>query len=113
MRWRANASANFKGGPIFLCRQNYKLTFTCFGFVFEFDNPPVEESLPTVKAVLGSQKYRLCGRMALMFCVLLFSTRYANRELGVEFRQVSKVRLVPVLAAPRALDDGEAREEAR
>ncbi|CAM9260238.1 unnamed protein product, partial [Laminaria digitata] len=39
--------------------------------------------------------------------------RYANRELGVEFRQVSKVRLIPVLAAPRALDEGEAREEAR
>ncbi|CAM9750417.1 unnamed protein product, partial [Ectocarpus sp. 8 AP-2014] len=39
--------------------------------------------------------------------------RYANSDLGVEFRQVSKVQLVPVLAAPRALDDGQAREEAR
>lgn len=41
------------------------------------------------------------------------SPRYVNRELGVEFRQVSKVRLVPVLASPRALDEAEAREEAR
>ncbi|CAM9820242.1 unnamed protein product, partial [Ascophyllum nodosum] len=39
--------------------------------------------------------------------------RYANPQLGVEFRQVSKVRLIPVLAAPRALDEAEAREEAR
>lgn len=40
-------------------------------------------------------------------------SRYAKPELGVEFRQVSKVRLIPVLASPKALDDGEAREEAR
>lgn len=39
--------------------------------------------------------------------------RYANSDLGVEFRQVSEVQLVPVLAAPTALDDGQAREEAR
>lgn len=40
-------------------------------------------------------------------------SRYANRDLGVEFRQVSKVRLVPVLAVPRVLDEAQAREEAR
>eukprot|EP00903_Cladosiphon_okamuranus_P018570 g17093.t1 len=39
--------------------------------------------------------------------------RYANHDLGVEFRQVSKVQLIPVLAAPRGLDEGQAREEAR
>ncbi|CAM9458263.1 unnamed protein product, partial [Scytosiphon promiscuus] len=39
--------------------------------------------------------------------------RYVNPDLEVEFRQVSKVRLIPVLTAPRPLDEGEAREEDR
>ncbi|CAM9873227.1 unnamed protein product [Choristocarpus tenellus] len=39
--------------------------------------------------------------------------RYHNTMLGIEFRQISKVRLIPVLREPRDLDEGQSREEAR